>query len=479
MRTLVFCTAYAANQDIWERRYRRWLDAILASDLAADQILLVDDGSPVLPDWDDATIVDQAGPHEGHVVLHHFADRLGRRSLLDFPGWYRSFCHAARHAEAGGFDKIVHIESDTYLITPRVRGYVNSITEGWTALWCPRHGFAETAIQIMAGNGATAYRALADRPHSDFAGREFEIQLPFSHVERGFIGDRYGETAAPVPRDADYAVQALESFDDTYFWFLPPRRAHDIPTRRPAPPGAERYLDLLERSLTGTMWHDPNFAPGLPATFDAPRRAEGRDWPLTAPTMMGAARLANLRLLAEAALQENIPGDFIEAGLWRGGGAILLRAVLAAYGDPARLVWAADSFQGPPAPDPTFPHDAGDGHHTIPALAVSRLDVERNFRHHGLLDPQVKFLAGWFADTLPIFPGERLALIRLDGILYSSTIQALEALYPRLSPGGFVTINGYAFAACARAVDDFRTRHHIRAPLHRIDWTGRWWRKPR
>ena len=479
MRTLVFCTAYAANQDTWERRYRRWLDAILASDLAADQILLVDDGSPVLPDWDDVTIVDEAGPHEGRVILHHFPDRLGRRSVLDFPGWYRSFCHAARHAEAGGFDKIVHIESDTFLITPRLRAYVNGLTDGWTALWCPSHEFAETAVQIMAGSAAIAFLDLSRQPYETFAGREFEIQLPFTHVERGFIGDRYGEYDAPVPRDADYAVQAVETLDDDYFWFVPPLPAPDVPPRRPAPPNAERYLDLLERSLTGALWQDPNCTPGIPETYNPQLRAGGYDWPATAPTMMGSARLANLRRLAEAALHESVPGDFIEAGLWRGGGAILLRGVLAAYGDTTRTVWAADSFRGPPAPDPAYPHDTGDGHHTLPILAVCRRDVERNVRHYGLLDPQVKFVEGWFADTLPALPAERLSVIRLDGILYSSTIQALEALYPRLSPGGFVTINGYAFAACARAVDDFRSRHAIRAPLHRIDWTGRWWRKPR
>ncbi len=479
MRTLVFCTAFAGNLEVWERRYRRWLDAVLASDLIADQILMVDDGSPVLPYWDDIRIVGSAAPHPGRILLHHFPDRLGRHHVHDFPGWYRSFCHAARHAEAGEFDKIIHIESDTFLISQRVRTYVNNLTDGWTAMWCPLFGFPETAIQVIAGSAVARFRAVAEQPYSDFVGREFELQLPFTHVERGFTGDRYGETKSAVPRDADYAVQAVDTFEDSYFWFLPPRPAPDIPVLRPAPHAAERYLDLLERSMTGALWHDPNIAPGVPETFDLVRRTEGVDWPATAPSMMGGNRLANLRLLAEAALQEGIPGDFIETGVWRGGGAILLRGVLAAYGDIARLVWAADSFAGPPPPDPAYPHDAGDGHHGVAALAVPLRVVEQNFRHYGLLDRQVRFVEGWFADTLATIPAERFAVIRLDGILYGSTMQALEALYPRLSPGGFVTVNGYIFAACARAVDDFRARHRIRAPLHRIDWTGRWWRKPR
>ena len=470
MRTLVFCTAYAANQDIWQKRYRRWVDAIRAGRLAWDCILLVDDGSPVLPDWDDLS-------PDGALVLHHFENRLGRHALLDFPGWYRSFCFAAEYAMANGFDKVVHVESDSFLITASVQDYVNSIGDGWVALWCPRHGFAEKAIQVMAGTGLASYAALARRPHDDFAGREFEIQLPFSHVERRFKGDRYGEFPAPVPVDADYAVQAHELFDPDYFWFLPPIPAGDVPRPVPAPPGIDRYLALLAASLTGTLYRDPNIAPGLPAVFDAERRREGRDWPATAPTMMGSERLDNVRGLAEAAVVEGIPGDFIECGVWRGGGAIMMKAVLAGHGVGDRCVWVADSFRGPPPP--SRPQDAGDGHSAIAALAVPRSEVERNFRAHGLLDSFVRFVEGWFADTLPGLPVERFALIRLDGILYGSTIDALEALYPRLSPGGFVIVNGYGLAAGARAIDDFRTRHRIRAPLHSIDWTGRWWRKPR
>ena len=479
MRTLVFCTSYAANQEVWERRYRRWLDRILATGPVADQILIVDDGSPVLPDWDDVTIVDTPGPHAGRVVLRHYPDRLGRRSVLDFPGWYRSFCTASDHAAAGGFAKVVHLESDAFLISQAVREHVDALDDGWTAFWCPRHGFAETSIQIMAGGGLDLYRAMAARPYDVFAGREMEIQLPFSHVEKRFKGDRYGEISAPVPRDADYALQIHENHPSDYYWFLPPLVADDLPDHRPGPPGVERYLDLLVRGIAGVIQRDPNIAPGLPATFEAERRRTGGDWPATAPSMMGSERLGNLRRLAEAALHERIAGDFIEIGLWRGGGAILLRGVLAAYGDTDRIVWAADSFRGPPAPDPAYPADAGDGHHGIAALAVTRLEVERNFRDFGLLDPQVRFVEGWFKDSLPTLPAERLAVIRLDGILYGSTMEALEALYPRLSPGGFVTVNGYAFAACARAVDDFRSRYRIRAPLHRVDWTGRWWRKPR
>jgi O-methyltransferase len=121
--------------------------------------------------------------------------------------------------------------------------------------------------------------------------------------------------------------------------------------------------------------------------------------------------------------------------------------------------------------------DAGDRHHRNEYLKVSRAEVEENFRRYGLLDEQVVFLEGWFADTLPRAPIERLAVFRLDGDMYQSTIEALEALYPRLSPGGSCIVDDYALPGCHRAVDDFRARHGIGEALERIDYTGVHWRK--
>jgi O-methyltransferase len=105
--------------------------------------------------------------------------------------------------------------------------------------------------------------------------------------------------------------------------------------------------------------------------------------------------------------------------------------------------------------------------------------VQANFARYGLLDGQVRFLPGWFRDTLPCAPIEHLALMRLDGDLYESTIIALESLYPKLSPGGFVIIDDYDGwdPGCRTAVHDFRDRHGIEAPIVHIDWAGVWWQR--
>ncbi len=201
-------------------------------------------------------------------------------------------------------------------------------------------------------------------------------------------------------------------------------------------------------------------------------------WPGYADTMIGWDRLNNIQACIETVLKEKIPGDFVELGVWRGGACIFMRGALAAYGVTDRRVFVADSFAGLPDPQAErYASDRGDKHSTHSYLAVSEDDVRRNFERYGLLDDQVVFLKGWFEDTLPTAPIRRLSLMRLDGDMYSSTIQSLENLYSRLSVGGFCLIDDYALKGCRAAVDDFRAANEIKDELKEVDWTGRYWRK--
>jgi O-methyltransferase len=188
--------------------------------------------------------------------------------------------------------------------------------------------------------------------------------------------------------------------------------------------------------------------------------------------------MTNLREIAEIVLQNDIPGDFIETGVWRGGACILMRAVLNAYGDNHRRVWVADSFCGLPAPDPKLATDSLDQHYTFAELFVPSDQVRANFSRYGLLDDQVRFLEGWFSDTLPTAPIEQLAILRLDGDMYESTMDALGALYDKVSPGGFIIVDDFgAVAGCQKAILEFRERRGITDPLYDIDGYGAYWRK--
>jgi hypothetical protein len=214
-------------------------------------------------------------------------------------------------------------------------------------------------------------------------------------------------------------------------------------------------------------------------SFDPAVRATGRDWPTEAETMVGLQRLDNLQDCIVTVLRDGIPGDLVETGVWRGGCAILMRAVLKAWGDDRRQVWLADSFQGLPEPAPDqYPQDAGDVHAQFtPYLGVSLDVVKANFARYDLLDDQVRFLPGWFRDTLPTAPIDRIAVLRLDGDMYESTYQALSALYAKVPPGGFVIIDDYgALPRCRLAVEDFRAANHISETIMPIDWTGVYWR---
>jgi O-methyltransferase len=274
----------------------------------------------------------------------------------------------------------------------------------------------------------------------------------------------------------------------------------------PVPPPAELfdgpqllYLDLLKRVLARAGFPerqlparlpvdgvDPETRAGIAHWLDASNlgvvhRTPPTEWPVDAETMLTMPRLDSLVSCVGTVVRDDVPGDLIETGVWRGGACILMRAALAALGDRARTVWVADSFQGLPKPDADrYPADDGDLFWTLDALAVSLGEVMANFERYGLLDEQVRFLPGWFADTLPTAPIERLAVLRLDGDMYGSTMQALEALYPRLSVGGFAIVDDFgAVPGCRAAVGDYRAAHGITEPLVHTDSTEVRWRKER
>ena len=241
---------------------------------------------------------------------------------------------------------------------------------------------------------------------------------------------------------------------------------------------ARALIPLLRPYKIG-LYHETVSSDPLAANNQA--REEGTDWPEFAETMMGLKRMDNLKHCVIDTLQRSVPGDFIETGVWRGGGTIFMRAILKAHGVKDRKVWVADSFQGLPKPNSDlYQADANDSHHMQDRLRVSLEQVKKNFAKYGLLDDQVQFLKGWFKDTLHLAPIEKLAVLRLDGDMYESTMDGFKALYHKLSPGGYCIVDDYgAVKACKLATHDFRMQHGIDEPITQIDWTGVFWQKRR
>jgi hypothetical protein len=269
---------------------------------------------------------------------------------------------------------------------------------------------------------------------------------------------------------------------------------------------AALYVDLLKRCVCNLIYQDPAIRRPWDTSsaedylpFDLAKRETARDWPSQAHTMIGTRRLDNVQALVTAAIAAGTPGDLIETGIWRGGSVIFMRGLLKALGVTDRVVWAADSFEGFPVGEEqgaTEHSYTSEGLRPLAGLTpgeyppsfrtpielvsegTSLPDVRNRFARYGLLDEQVKFLPGWFRDTLPAAPIERLALLRLDGDLYDSTLDALAALYPRLSPGGYTIVDDYGrFEECRQAVHDYLDSAGEKVDIQRVDDDAVYWQK--
>jgi O-methyltransferase len=240
---------------------------------------------------------------------------------------------------------------------------------------------------------------------------------------------------------------------------------------RPDPALQAKILQFKQVGMTTVLSHvnwDGSLTP----------REELRNYLELAHTMIGRKRLDNIQFCIEEVIKSGVPGDLIETGIWRGGATVFMRGVLAAYGISDRRVWAADSFQG--VPPPSLPQDAGVdiSAKVFPVLSVGVHEVRALFERYGLLDEQIVFLEGWFKDTLAKAPIESLAVLRLDGDLYESTMDALNPLYAKVAQGGFIIVDDYdALPQCAQAITDFRASHGISDPIQKIDDSSVYWRK--
>ncbi len=381
MRTLVYCTAYADTLAAWQSRYRMWIEAQSRPGIQWDQLLIVDDGSPVLPAWDDVALVrefevpDAADVRsDAPVVLYHHEFRLGRAGLFDFPGWHRSFAFGARYARAHGFDKVVHLESDAFLVSRRMRRLVDAHGSGWVIPWSERYKFPEIAIQLVGPDQLEAFAAFAARPYDWMRHRVHEPLFTPTHIERGLVGERYGEEAGPVPRDADYATQVPSQREPSYYWWL---RDEDEAPPPECPAAADRVFQFGQQA--GDQAGDLGLALGIgwsypeaelcwmmddESTLSLPPLSPGHASAVTLTLMphVWGERLPVQRLtvlanevpLGEFELrQEGTVGFAVPAGTWRADGLNLLRlrhpdaaapAAVSGGGDHRRLAVAVKSM---------------------------------------------------------------------------------------------------------------------------------------
>ncbi|MGK5026297.1 hypothetical protein [Janthinobacterium sp. RB2R34] len=237
MKSILFCTSYIRNEQAWQERYQRWLDYYEDGPIAASKKIMIDDGSPYLPPPDLIKTVPFTAPlslFNDDKVIVRFDNNLGRQSMSVYPGWWRSFLHSVTLARELGADKIIHIESDAYILSPRLADFINGIESGWHVMWSECYRFPETAIQVVCSDQFEIFEQFKARQPDLNYGDLAENLLPFTSVNRQFKGDRYSEIRrnrgmfrskkfdgiplfqesffrAKIPLDADFVTQALIS----------------------------------------------------------------------------------------------------------------------------------------------------------------------------------------------------------------------------------------------------------------------------
>lgn len=233
--TLLFCTCYARDETAWQSRYQRWIDYYEDGPIDWDRMFLIDDGSPHVPT---AQLIGNFSANAGSPVpaeaklVARFPDNLGRQGPAAYPGWWRSFFHSLQLARLTGASKIVHIESDAYILSQPLADFINEVSSGWHVLWSPRYRMPETAIQVICADQFAAFERFQQDPGNRMNEEFAENILPFTAIHKEFVGDRYSELKrnrgifrskkfdrfpvfqrdffrVQIPDDADFATQVV------------------------------------------------------------------------------------------------------------------------------------------------------------------------------------------------------------------------------------------------------------------------------
>lgn len=223
MKSIIFCTSYI--DDTNQLRYEKWINYYRdkLESFNSDNLFLIDDGSRNAA-FDERIEVLGANnlpdTINKKINFFHFENHLGRPGRRDYRGWWRSFTFSVKLAEKYDIDKLIHIESDYYVMSPRMMDYIANISEGWTVFYSSFYHFPETAIQIICKDSFEKLNQIHRRAvASDYKFKKIaERVLPFSKVEKGFTGDRLGEIKVlrgwlkkyRLPLEIDFAGQINE-----------------------------------------------------------------------------------------------------------------------------------------------------------------------------------------------------------------------------------------------------------------------------
>jgi O-methyltransferase len=191
-------------------------------------------------------------------------------------------------------------------------------------------------------------------------------------------------------------------------------------------------------------------------------------------SMIDSVRAASLLRLAQRIEDEQIPGDVVECGVYRGGSAATMARV-ATHSRFPRTVWLFDSFQGmPPATEADGPGAAD----WVGKLSYDSRKVQKLLGQTGSDLSRVRIVEGFFADTFPTVNIPQIALLNVDSDWYESVKICLEKFYDCVVPGGFISMDDYgSWPGCRLAVDEFFKKRGLSWKIHPVDSTAHWFQK--
>jgi O-methyltransferase len=197
-------------------------------------------------------------------------------------------------------------------------------------------------------------------------------------------------------------------------------------------------------------------------------------WLIRRNTMVGPERIQSLFRLAQRIEDEQIPGDVVECGVYKGGTAAIL-ARSATLSRLSRTVWLFDSFEGMP---PATAADGPEAPSWVGSLTSSPRRVARLLHRTGADPSRVRIVPGLFQQTLPSVHIPQIALLNIDADWYESVKLCLETFYNAVVTRGFISVDDYgAWPGCRRAVDEFFQTRALPFPLQRVDHTAHWFQK--
>lgn len=202
-------------------------------------------------------------------------------------------------------------------------------------------------------------------------------------------------------------------------------------------------------------------------------------------TLTSPERIVTLSRAVRHVIENQIPGDFVECGVWKGGSVMEILRTLIRLGDQTRHIYLFDTFAGMTAPtteDVSYDGEVAEETYikvNRKLITVSLPDVKRAVLSLGYDASKIHFIEGDILKTVPSQAPQKIALLRLDTDWYESTLHEMNHLYPRLSPQGVLIVDDYGhWKGSKKAVDEYMKAHKLPLFLNRIDYSGRLVVKP-